>query len=122
MAKILLVDDDRDLASLTRMTLVAEGHEVFVCHYAASAIEKAKQEKPDLILMDILLPEVSGAEAVINLQEVPALADIPVVFLTGLVSNQEQRGLTVRGHNYKTLGKPFEVDQLLKVVESYCGE
>ena len=121
MARILLVDDDQSLAQLTRTSLVKSGYEVTVVRDALKAIESVKRQKPDLILMDIMLPQVSGGEAVRELKKDPNLKDIPVVFLTALVSPEEdleKTGITVDGINYKTLGKPYEIDQLLKLVAS----
>jgi CheY-like chemotaxis protein len=122
MAKILLVDDDRDLAGLTKTILAKKGHEVFVAHDAHRGIEQAIKQKPDLIFMDIMLPEVSGAEAVKRLKRIPDLAAIPVVFLTALISTEEESleetGITIDGLNYRTLGKPYEIDGLLNMVEN----
>ena len=122
MAKILLVDDDQSLAQLTKTALVKKGYEVTVARDAIKAIEEAKRQKPDLILMDIMLPQVSGGEAVKELRKDPSLINIPVVFLTALVSSGEEdiekTGIFVDGIKYKTLGKPYEIDQLLKLIAS----
>ena len=121
MARILLVDDDQSLAQLTRISLVKSGYEVTIVRDAIKAIESAKRQKPDLILMDIMLPQVSGGEAVKEFKKDVNLKNIPVVFLTALVSPEEdleKAGITVEGVNYKTLGKPYEIDQLLKLVAS----
>lgn len=125
MAKILLVDDDRDLANLTKMALVKHGHTVFVFHEALRAIDYAQREKPDIILMDIMLPQVSGAQAVKKLKQLPQLEEVPVVFLTALISSDERdvekTGINIDDRTYRTLGKPYEIDQLLKVVDDITG-
>ena len=125
MAKILLVEDDRNLANLTKVALCAKGHEVMVFYGALKAIEEAKQQNPDLILMDIMLPEISGPEAVRELRKDKKLAKIPVIFLTGLIGSQEEdvehQGLNIDGINYKILGKPYEMAQLLELVGSVPG-
>lgn len=122
MARIWLVDDDQNLANLTRIALVQKGYEVVIFHEARKAIEEAKKQKPDLILMDIMLPEISGAEAVRELRKDPNLAKIPVIFLTGLIGKEEEnveyKGINIDGTNYKTLGKPYGIEQLLKLVGS----
>ena len=122
MARILLVDDDQSLAQLTKTALIKKGYEVTVARDARRAIEEAKRQKPDLILMDIMLPQVSGGEAVKELRKNPGLTNIPVVFLTALVSSEEKDiekiGISVDGIKYKSLGKPYEIDQLLKLVAS----
>jgi DNA-binding response OmpR family regulator len=123
MAKILLVEDDRNLGNLTKTTLLKKGYEVMLFHDARKAIDAMAQQRPDLILMDIMLPEFSGAQAVKELQKHPDLSNIPVIFLTGLISNTEQdvekMGINIEGVKYKTLGKPYEIKELLKVVDSY---
>ena len=125
MAKLFLIDDDRDLANLTRTALVKKGYEVLVFHEADRAIEQAKKQKPDLILMDVMLPLVSGGEAVKRLKKDPNLEDIPVVFLTALISSEEksleETGINIDGLNYKTLGKPYEIEQLLKLIKDVLG-
>jgi len=122
MAKIFLVEDDLNLAELTKIALVKNGYEVEVFHEAPEAIEEAKKSKVDLILMDIMLPELGGEEAVRELRDDPRSRYIPVIFLTGLISsvegNIERTGIMVDGVNYKTLGKPYEIDQLLEAVKS----
>jgi DNA-binding response OmpR family regulator len=121
MAKIWLVEDDLNLADLTKTVLVKKGFEVEVFHEAIKAIEKAKQIRPDLILMDVSLPGIDGADAVRELKKLPAMKNVPVIFLTGLVSNNEkgheEMGIFVDGVEYETLGKPYEIEQLLRMVK-----
>jgi len=122
MRKIWLVEDDRNLADLTKIALVKNGYEVRVFHTALNAIEEAKHQMPDLILMDIMLPEFSGPEAVKELRKDVHLAKIPVIFLTGLIGSQEEdiehKGINIEGITYKTLGKPYEIKRLLELVKS----
>jgi DNA-binding response OmpR family regulator len=120
MPKILLIDDDRNLADLTRITLTKNGYKVSMLHSADNITEEINVHKPDLILMDIMMPGISGAEAVRNLKGNPLLKDIPVIFLTGLVLGGEEEiekpGISVDGKMYQTLGKPYEIDELLALV------
>jgi len=121
MAKILIIDDDKDLANLTKIALITKGYQVSVLHSAVNIIEEIKTRKPDLILMDIMMPGISGPEAVRNLKAEPLLKHIPVVFLTGLIlsgeEDVEETGLKVDGQIYQTLGKPYEIDALLELVK-----
>ncbi len=121
MAKIMLIDDSQDLSHLTKVALSKKGYEVSIFHDAPSAIKQLKEQKPDLILMDIILPQLSGAEAVKVLRKDPVLADIPVIFLTGLISNMEEdlekSGINIDGCIYPTLGKPYEIETLLELIE-----
>lgn len=122
MKSILLIDDDQDLSDTIKSVLEYAGYHVSLSHDPKDGIEMVKKKKPDLILMDVMLPGMNGAEAVKILKSEPIIKDIPVIFLTALVSNEEevlgQDGLVVDGHQYKTLPKPFENERLLEVVGS----
>ena len=88
-------------------------------HEAEAGIKYARNSKPNLILMDVMLPGLSGAEAVKILKSDPQLKSIPVIFLTALVSGQDEglKGINVSGLHYQTLGKPYEIEELLKLVK-----
>jgi len=122
MAKILLIDDDRDLVDLTKITLVKAGYQVSILHTATNVLEKIKELKPDLIIMDIMMPGISGAEAVRNLKRDHEFKNMPVIFLTGLISGEEEEvektGINIEGKSYKTLGKPYEISELLELVKN----
>lgn len=119
--KILLVDDNVDLCHLTKLALAKHGYQVSAFHNAKEGIADARKNKPDLILMDIMLPEMSGPEAVQVLKSDEKLKNIPVIFLTALISGNEvsvaDMGLSVSGLNYRMLGKPYEIDKLLEVIK-----
>jgi len=122
--RILLIDDDKDLCHLTKTTLTKNGYEVVAFHEAEAGIKYAKNSKPNLILMDVMLPGMNGAEAVRALKTDPQLKNVPVVFLTALVAgeetNLEEMGLNVNGLHYQTLGKPYEIEKLLEVVKKFA--
>lgn len=121
MRKILVVDDDLDLSELLKTFLIQNGYGVYVSHNAKSAIEIAKENKPDLILMDIMLPDSDGAETARTIKSTPLLRDIPIIFLTGLVSsdeeNKEESHIVIEGKYYPTLAKPIDVKRLLIVIK-----
>ena len=122
--RILLIDDDKDLCHLTKTTLTKNGYEVVAFHEAEAGIKYAKNSKPNLILMDVMLPGMNGAEAVRALKTDPQLKNVPVVFLTALVAgeetNLEEMGLSFNGLHYQTLGKPYEIEKLLEVVKKFA--
>lgn len=126
MRKILLIDDDQDLSDTIKSVLEYDGYDVLLSHDSQKGIDMAKEQKPDMILMDVMLPGMNGAEAVKILKSTPVVRDIPVIFLTALMSNSDskaqQEGLNVDGVNYQTLGKPFENMKLLEIVRSTLGE
>ena len=121
MAKVIIIDDDHDLSDLTRTILVHSGYQVMIFHEAESALVELHKRKPDLILMDVMLPGMSGAEAIKELKKDPQLKDVPVIFLTGLVSSNDadlrEMGLHVDGIKYKILGKPYESKELLDLIK-----
>lgn len=118
---IMIIDDDLDLPDIIQEILVQKGYHVVIFHDAESAIKDFKKKKPNLILMDIMLPGLNGAEAIHEIRKDPSNCDIPVIFLTGLISNREsdlkEAGIHVEGLVYKSLGKPFEVPELLNMVQ-----
>jgi two-component system, OmpR family, response regulator len=122
MRRILLIDDDVDICQLTSKALSKHGYEVSAHTDPRVGISIGRQFGPDLILMDIMLPGASGTEIAEALHHDPAFMDVPVVFLTGLVTsneeNAESEGISVAGVKYPTLGKPFELEQLLRVIEA----
>ncbi len=121
MARIILIDDDHDLSDLIRTILVHNGYQVMVFHEAEGALTELRKRKADLVLMDVMLPGMSGAEAIKELKQDPQLKNIPVIFLTGLVSSRDvdlrSMGLQVDGMSYQILGKPFETKELLDMIK-----
>jgi len=116
MKKVLVVDDDRDLSEVIESILQLNGYEVILAHDSEGGIRMAEEQTPDLIIMDVMLPGMMGGDAVKILKSKIALKDTPVIFLTGLVSHEED--LNVDGAHYRTLAKPFENDRLLEVIRA----
>ena len=111
MSHIMLVDDDVDLAQLIRTKLVAEGHEVSVIHSGDGAFEMAKQVKPDLIVLDIMLPGETGYRICRRLRKDPELYRLGILILTALGEEPEVlHGLEQGADDY--LSKPFKLDHL----------
>jgi CheY-like chemotaxis protein len=87
--KILVADDNDDLRSILGYQLQARGFTIVMASDGRQAVDKAKAEKPDLILLDVLMPIMDGTEAGALLREDPVTANIPVIFLTALVQGAE---------------------------------
>jgi len=83
-AKILVVDDEPDVLDFLGTLLEDNGYRVVTAKNGKEALEKARQEKPDLITLDISMPEESGVRALKNLQESEETRDIPIMILTGV--------------------------------------
>ncbi len=125
MKKILVIDDDKDLSALMKPIFEKAGYQVVFSDNPADGIDAAKVEKPDLILMDVMLPGVNGAEAVKILSSERFIRDIPVIFLTALFSESEkynsQSGIKVGNKHYEVIAKPFEIKELLAKVKAAIG-
>jgi len=82
--KILIVDDEPDVVTVTKFTLEHNGFEVVTAYDGEDGIKKAKEHKPDLILLDMLMPKMFGSDVAIELKADPELRDIPIVFITNV--------------------------------------
>jgi CheY-like chemotaxis protein len=121
VSKILIVEDDQDTRQLLKIRLEAAGYETAFAADAVTAIQTARNEKPDLILLDMGLPGGDGVVVMERLKIFPALAHIPVV----VVSAREptvtgQRALEAGAHAY--VQKPIDNEELLGAVRSALGE
>ena len=117
MAKILIAEDERDIRDLIEFTLRYAGHEVVKASNGAEAVDLASQTKPDLILMDVRMPRMTGYEACRALKDIDAVKDVPVVFLSAKGQESEMNvGLDAGAYDY--ILKPFAPDQLtLRIAE-----
>jgi DNA-binding response OmpR family regulator len=106
MARVLIVDDEAGIRELCRVNLVLAGYEVIEASDGADALEAARTRKPDMIFLDVLMPGMSGWEVLSALRTDEATANIPVVMLTALNSEDDQiRGWEGGVVDYLT--KPF---------------
>jgi DNA-binding response OmpR family regulator len=121
MAKILIAEDERDIRDLVAFTLRFAGYEVFAAGNGEEAVDMAPKVNPDLILMDVRMPRMTGYEACRKIKSNDALRDIPVVFLSAKGQESEiQQGLEVGAEEY--LLKPFAPDQLTNRVKAILAK
>jgi len=117
MAKILIAEDEPDIRELVAFTLRFAGHEVVAGANGEEAVRLAAQEMPDLILMDVRMPRMTGYDACRIMKASASLKDIPVVFLSAKGQDSEiQTGLEAGAEEY--LLKPFAPDQLTERVKA----
>ena len=117
MAKILIAEDERDIRELVNFSLQFGGFTVVQAVNGAEAVEQARKELPDLILMDVRMPKMTGYEACRQMKSMPELRDIPVVFLSAKGQESEiQTGLESGAEEY--ILKPFAPDELVKQVQA----
>ena len=114
---ILVVDDERDLADLLQYNLQKSGYRVSVARNGRSAVEMAVGSTPDAIILDVMLPELSGTEVARRLRTNPVTATVPILMLTAKGEEVDQVvGLTVGADDYVT--KPFSIKVLLARLEA----
>jgi len=119
--KILLVDDEADLVETIRFPLEVEGFNVLVSYDGEDALNKARQENPDLILLDIMLPKLNGYKICRLLKFDERYKHIPILMLTAKTQEKDKiLGMETGADEYIT--KPFEMDQLLEKVKFYLQE
>ena len=117
MAKILIAEDERDIRDLITFTLGFAGFEVVAASNGEEAVNLARQEIPDLILMDVRMPRMTGYEACAIMKADAKLKDIPVIFLSAKGQDSEiQTGLQAGAADY--LLKPFAPDQLTERIQT----
>lgn len=116
MAKILVAEDERDIRDLIEFTLQFAGHEVITASNGEMAVEVAQKTLPDLILLDIRMPKMTGYEACRVLKDIDTVADIPVVFLSAH-GQEAQIDAGLEAGAYEYIVKPFAPDQLSKRVD-----
>ena len=121
MAKILIAEDERDIRAPVAFTLRFAGHEVIAATNGEEAVDLAPKINPDLILMDVRMPRMTGYEACKIMKTMPGIKDVPVVFLTARGQESEiQQGLGAGAEEY--LLKPFAPDQLTERVKAILAK
>ena len=121
MAKILIAEDERDIRDLITFTLGFAGFEVVAAANGEEAVNLARQEIPDLILMDVRMPRMTGYEACAVMKADAKLKDIPVIFLSAKGQDAEiQTGLQAGATDY--LLKPFAPDQLTARIQAVLAK
>jgi CheY-like chemotaxis protein len=117
--RILIVDDDADTTHLVKVLLERTGHYLVLEENDASkAHQSARDFRPDLILLDIVMPETDGAEVAARIETDPELQNRPIIFLTALVTRAEAKsGRSIQG--YPFLAKPVSIPELINAIEEH---
>ena len=117
MARILVADDDVDIRELVEFKLSTMGHDVVAVGDGAAAIDACMAEKPDLAVLDVMMPGVSGLDAIRAIRAEPALADLPVILLTARAQESDvETGFDSGADDYIT--KPFSPRELASRVQA----
>jgi len=120
-AKILLVDDDADFVESTRIVLESKPYDVIVANNGDEGLSKAREVKPDLIILDVIMPVKDGFTAAEQLKKDPELSRIPTIMLTAFAEKHAEasipvsRGFTLEAEDY--IEKPVSPEELLARVD-----
>jgi CheY-like chemotaxis protein len=115
---ILVVDDDVYLCEIMSDVLQAEGHKTRTASNGLEALERIREKRPDLILLDLMMPVMSGWELSATLQANPDWSNIPIVIITAdyhVEKKREETGAKA------VITKPFDIDQLVQVVDTFAS-
>jgi CheY-like chemotaxis protein len=116
--RILIVDNDSNTTHLVKVLLERTGHYlVLEENDGTKAHQSARNFRPDLVLLDVVMPETDGGEVAARIEADPELHNTPIVFLTALVTRAEAKsGLSIQGHPF--LAKPVSIPELINVIET----
>jgi two-component system response regulator MtrA len=121
MARILVADDDEDIRMLVVMRLQHSGHDVAQAGDGASAVESCRQDAPDLVVLDLMMPGMNGLDACRTIRSDPALAKTPVILLTARAQSSDvEAGLAAGADDYIT--KPFSPRDLAERVDALLAQ
>jgi two-component system, OmpR family, response regulator len=118
--RILIIDDDAGVARSIKLNLEYLGdYEVRTENHASQATKTAREFKPDLILLDVMMPEMDGGSVAAELRQSAALKDTPIVFLTAVVSKEETQGHEALIGGQHFLAKPVDLAELTQCLEKH---
>jgi two-component system sensor histidine kinase/response regulator len=110
--KILIVDDDEVFLKMLNKTLTSSGYSVSMATNGKDAIDAARDWRPHLIILDIMMPEMDGGEAALVLEKDPTTKNIPIIFMTSLLKKEDENKLTYSPKR-SYMAKPYNKDELL---------
>jgi DNA-binding response OmpR family regulator len=120
-ARILVVEDDRTVAEVLIAYLNRAGYDVEWSADGVEALERWQRTSPDIVILDLMLPDTTGFDVLQRMKSHPALADVPVVIVTGQATRESVvNGLAFGADGYFT--KPFEIDVLLRGMKAVLGQ
>lgn len=118
MKTIFVVDDEFDLTGTLRSILEGEGYSTESCSNGRVALDRLRTLKPDLLLMDVMLPLLSGLEVLRTMKETPGLEGIPVILMSSVPPGVNQKDYRWDAF----LRKPFGLEDLLRTVRKFVGD
>ena len=114
-AKVLVVDDESEITEIVETFLTDAGYKVATANSGSEAIKKAKEFKPDIILLDIMMPGTDGYAVCQQIKKETAFANTPVIFLSGK-DREEDMGRSFKAGGDMYIKKPFSCERLLEII------
>jgi len=114
-AKILIIDDEPEITEIVETFLTEAGYQVAVENSPLKAVSKAKKFKPDVVLLDIMMPGSDGYAVCRELRQDPDFAETPIIFLTGK-DREDDQGKSFQSGGDMYIKKPFSCERLLEIV------
>lgn len=115
--KILVVDDDKIFLKLVEYDLTKNGFDVVTAQDGETGVILAKTQRPDLILLDINMPGLEGGDVVAMLEANPLTSDIPIIFVTALLTKQEEEKRHNMMGKHSFFSKPYNLGRLLEEID-----
>ncbi|QPH38914.1 response regulator [Pedobacter endophyticus] len=114
--KILICDDEEDILAITEYILTESGYNVIAINNSLMVIEEIGREMPNLVLLDLSMPKLTGDEIVADLKSDPAFQKIPVIIFS---ANRNGRKVAMEAGADDFIDKPFDIDVMLKILENH---
>jgi CheY-like chemotaxis protein len=118
LATVLVVDDDPELRDLLSLSLDLEGHSVTTAIHGRDALARVRQVRPDVILLDLMMPVMDGAEFCRRLRQDPSFASTPILCLSAKYSAT----IEAKALGIPCISKPFELEEVTRRVRELAGE
>ena len=121
--KVLLVDDEKSFTNLLRLNLEQTGnYEVRVVNWSEDALPAAREFKPDIVLLDIIMPRMPGGNVIAQFEADPGLKNMPVVFLTAAVQRSRLEEMDGIISDHPCLAKPSSMEEIIAMIERQTAE
>lgn len=117
MRTILVVDDEQDIILALEILLAEEGYEIITANNGRQALERLAERRPDLVLIDVMMPILSGPETIAKMRADSEYAEIPVVLMSAIKPQVDLQKLKIAAF----IRKPFEIDTILKTIDQVLG-
>jgi DNA-binding response OmpR family regulator len=118
---ILVIDDERDILDSLAVYLRRNGYGVFVADTGKEGLQIAQRELPDLIILDLILPDIDGSDVAVELLNNAETKKIPIIFLTSIVTKTEQQQPGEIVANRCIVAKPCPPDEILRLIKNHIG-